>query len=353
MSNEENKESVIASYELTAAHKEDDDISESEVNDMINESEEGTVPSVEHTGKARGILHFLYKNLLWFIICIAIFVICIIASNLYFRIQDRKTLNSVSSHEISPNNLDVTNKLTLLEKINIINGECYYTDLNFDYTDKHSYSEIHDITVNELTSYFSDYFSCDFTVNGIYEMYISKYLATSDEDSYRSFTIWVVNICYFGFEMNCFLDYDTNKLITFTMNLDPNSNTFYSEGSLVELEYYNDYILPLYNFLGSHVGNSTTFSDTCFDTLYDILASYYELSFEKGSGSGAGMTPTKIPDSDLQLFEKLTGTPLTAHTYYTYTTEITMELDVDTTEEYNFYMKNGLFFYQMNRYFYN
>lgn len=43
MSNEENKESVIASYELTAAHKEDDDISESEVNDMINESEEGTV----------------------------------------------------------------------------------------------------------------------------------------------------------------------------------------------------------------------------------------------------------------------------------------------------------------------
>ena len=102
MSNEENKESVIASYELTAAHKEDDDISESEVNDMINESEEGTVPSVEHTGKARGILHFLYKNLLWFIICIAIFVICIIASNLYFRIQDRKTLNSVSSHEISP-----------------------------------------------------------------------------------------------------------------------------------------------------------------------------------------------------------------------------------------------------------
>ena len=37
MSNEENKESVIASYELTAAHKEDDDISESEVNDMINE----------------------------------------------------------------------------------------------------------------------------------------------------------------------------------------------------------------------------------------------------------------------------------------------------------------------------
>ena len=63
MSNEENKESVIASYELTAAHKEDDDISESEVNDMINESEEGTVSSVEHTGKARGILHFLYKNL--------------------------------------------------------------------------------------------------------------------------------------------------------------------------------------------------------------------------------------------------------------------------------------------------
>ena len=34
MSNEENKESVIASYELTAAHKEDDDISESEVNDI-------------------------------------------------------------------------------------------------------------------------------------------------------------------------------------------------------------------------------------------------------------------------------------------------------------------------------
>ena len=67
----------------------------------------------------------------------------------------------------------------------------------------------------------------------------------------------------------------------------------------------------------------------------------------------AGMTPTEIPDSDLQLFEKLTGTPMTAHTYYTYTTEISMELKVDTTEEYNFYMKNGLFFYQMNRYFYN
>ena len=261
MSNEEKKEPVIASYELTAAHKEEDDISESEVNDMINESEEGTVSSVEHTGKARGILHFLQ------------------------------------------NNLDVTNKLTLLEKINIINEECYYTDLNFDYTDKHSYSEIHDITVNELTSYFSDYFSCDFTVNGIYEMYISKYLATSDENSYRSFTIWVVNIYYFGFEMNFFLDYDTNKLITFTMNLDPNSNTFYNEESLVELEYYNDYILPLYNFLGSHVGNSTTFSDTCFDTLYDILVSYYELNLEKGSGSGAGMTPTEIPNSDLQLFD--------------------------------------------------
>ena len=40
MSNEEKKEPVIASYELTAAHKEEDDISESEVNDMINESEE-------------------------------------------------------------------------------------------------------------------------------------------------------------------------------------------------------------------------------------------------------------------------------------------------------------------------
>lgn len=67
MSNEEKKEPVIASYELTAAHKEEDDISESEVNDMINESEEGTVSSTEHTGKAHGILHFLYKNLLWFI----------------------------------------------------------------------------------------------------------------------------------------------------------------------------------------------------------------------------------------------------------------------------------------------
>lgn len=44
---------------------------------------------------------------------------------------------------------------------------------------------------------------------------------------------------------------------------------------------------------------------------------------------------------------------MTAHTYYTYTTEISMESEVDTTEEYNFYMKNGLFFYQMNRYFYN
>ena len=39
MSSEEKKEPVIASYELTATHKEDDDISESEVNDMITESE--------------------------------------------------------------------------------------------------------------------------------------------------------------------------------------------------------------------------------------------------------------------------------------------------------------------------
>ena len=76
-------------------------------------------------------------------------------------------------------------------------------------------------------------------------MYISKYLATSDENSYRSFTIWVVNIYYFGFEMNCFLDYDTNKLITFTMNLDLILTLSIIEESLVELEYYNDYILPL------------------------------------------------------------------------------------------------------------
>lgn len=63
MSNEEKKEPVIASYELTAAHKEEDDISESEVNDMINESEEGTV----------SLLNIQEKHTAFFISCTRIF----------------------------------------------------------------------------------------------------------------------------------------------------------------------------------------------------------------------------------------------------------------------------------------
>ena len=77
MSNEEKKEPVIASYELTAAHKEEDDISESEVNDMINESEEDARPANESRLATHPFLHFLYQNLLWLVICIVIFIICI------------------------------------------------------------------------------------------------------------------------------------------------------------------------------------------------------------------------------------------------------------------------------------
>ena len=63
MSNEEKKEPVIASYELTAAHKEEDDISESEINDMINESEENAKPANESRHASHPFLHFLYVSL--------------------------------------------------------------------------------------------------------------------------------------------------------------------------------------------------------------------------------------------------------------------------------------------------
>ena len=40
MNEQDNKDSVIASYELTASHKEEDSISEHEMDDMIRESED-------------------------------------------------------------------------------------------------------------------------------------------------------------------------------------------------------------------------------------------------------------------------------------------------------------------------
>lgn len=353
MSSEEKKEPVIASYELTATHKEDDDISESEVNDMITESEADSISAEAPKNTTHGILHFLYQNLLWLIICIAIFGLCILSSNLYFRIQDKKSLNSVSNHEISQINLDLANNLTLFDKINIINTDCYYTDLNFDYTDKHSYSEIHDVAVEQLTSYFSDIFSCNFTEKGIYEMYISKYLASSGENSYRSFTIWVVNVYYFGFELNCYLDYDTNKLITLSLNLDPNTNTFYNEESLVQIDYYYDYIVPLYEFLGNHAYNSSASGHAAAHKYYTgVVSQYYGITDTAEVSGESDLTAEEISESDIETYEYLAVDTLPNSRYYTYTDSFSLTPDSES-EPCAMYMKSGLLSFQMNRYFYN
>lgn len=336
MNNDEKKESVIASYELTSESKNDDTISESEVNDMLNESGEGSGTASNNSKRTHSLPHFLYKNLLWLILCIAVFAMCILASNLYFRMQDKKTMNAVSDHEINPINLDLASDLTLLDKINIINNECYYTDLNFDYTDKYSYSEIHDIAVKELTSYFSDIFSCDFTVNGIYEMYISKYLATSNEDNYRSFTVWVINISYFGFDMNCLMDYDTNKMVSFTLNINPEDNSFYGPDDLQEHEYYFDYISPLYTYLDAHTYTSASGSSNTdmYNYFTDIMSTYYEL--DNATSTGGVVTPDNNATYDSSSKKTVIGS---------------FDFSIDD-ETYSMYMKIGPYTFQMNRYFY-
>lgn len=353
MSNEEKKEPVIASYELTAAHKEEDDISESEVNDMINESEDDPRPANESRLATHPFLHFLYQNLLWLVICIVIFIICILASSLYFRVQDKKSLNSVSSHEISQINLDLASNLTLMDKVNIVNTACYYTDLNFDYTDKHSYAEIHDVTVNELTSYFSDIFSCKFTENGIYEMYISKSLATSNENSYKSFTIWIVRINYFGFNLNCFLDYDTNKLISLDLDMNPDSNSFYNLENLIELDYYYDYIVPIYTFLGQHAYNSSATGHAAAHNFYvEVVSQYYGLASDNVTPDNGNLDVEEMSEDDISTYEYVASDMLPNSKYYTYTDSFSLTMD-DDSATYSMYMKSGLFTFQMNRYYNN
>ncbi len=54
MNEQDNKDSIIASYELTASHKEEDSISEHEMDDMIRESEDENhtaLPSQSQTRK--------------------------------------------------------------------------------------------------------------------------------------------------------------------------------------------------------------------------------------------------------------------------------------------------------------
>lgn len=219
------------------------------------------------------------NNFLWIIICIAVLLVCISIPEIYFRAYDKKNLNSVKTNEISYVNLSISNNLSLYDKIAIINNGYTRTDLNYDYTDEFSYSDVHDITMDELSTLFTDNMGIDIYIDGIYEMIIEKHLIISETDSSRNFTAWVVAINYFGFDLNCMLDYDTCKIIALSIDVNPNNNSYYQPDKLRALEYYDTAILPLTDYLHERYKSPKYDSDDEYDYIpeeyADILASYY------------------------------------------------------------------------------
>lgn len=347
MNEQDNKDSIIASYELTASHKEEDSISEHEMDDMIRESEDENHTALPSQSQTRKISHFVCSHFLWLIICVVIFVLCIFLSNLCFKLQDRKTLNSVGEYSINQISLEETSNMTILEKINIINGDCYYTDLNFDYTDKHSYGEIHDLAVKELDAFFTECLDIPITVDGIYEMYINKYMISSDTPN-QSFTGWVININYFGFQLNFVMDYDTAKILSMTFVLDPEKNSYYSVDTLMELPYYNSYIAPLDGFMSRGNAENENQNKRIADSYLKILKQYYGDDVVDRLAYGA----SSISESDTksEYSENASASSDSDDSYnQTYTFSYTDENDTS----YMMMIRTSRYVFQINRYFYD
>lgn len=243
MKKNEPSEAAVASYELTAT-KSENEISDHEMNEMLSESEYGAEKKMRDR-YSLVVFRFFLSHFFWIFACAMVFALCIYCSNLFFESLDKKTLGVMQTGTLDTTSIETLEQLTIYEKMNLLYYGANITDLNYDYTDKYSYNEIHNVFVTEIT----DFFQCmdlPFSVNGVYEMYIYKYLFTDNKDSTRNFTGWYTHIEYYGYTLLCILDYDTQKILALYVSTDESENNYHPTQADVEsLPDYGSYIEPL------------------------------------------------------------------------------------------------------------
>ncbi len=231
---------------------------------------------------AKRILNSNTKTVLWIHLCILLILICcIIFPDFYFRLSDKETFNTVSKEDASNINLSVSNdtEISLYEKMDIINDTYIDTDLNFNYSDEYSYSDIHDIAMDELELFFTKCIGLDIYVSGVYEMVIEKHLIIAEEDNSKNFVAWIINMNYYGFTLDFIMDYDTNKILALYMNLSPESNSYYSKEKLKAQDFYSYAVSPIEEFLYPIDENDNSSRIvSASDEYAGILATYYEIN---------------------------------------------------------------------------
>ncbi len=231
---------------------------------------------------AKRILNSNTKTVLWISLCILLILICcIIFPDFYFRLSDKKTFNTVSKEDASNINLSVSNdtEISLYEKMDIINDTYIDTDLNFNYSDEYSYSDVHDIAMNELTDLFTNCMGLEIYIDGVYEMIIEKHLIISETDNSKNFMVWIVDVNYYGFELNFMLDYDTDKILALYADFTPDNNNYYSKEKLKSQNFFSDAIMPIWEYfvnLGGYSQTDETITITTSDNIAYILSSYYD-----------------------------------------------------------------------------
>ena len=222
------------------------------------------------------------KTVLWIYLCILLILLsCIIFPDFYFRLSDKKTFNTVSKEDAGNINLSVSTDTTMsvYDKMDIINDSYIDTDLNFNYSDEYSYSDVHDIAMNELTDLFTNCIGLEIYIDGIYEMIIEKHLIISETDNSKNFMVWVVDVNYYGFELDFMLDYDTNKILALYMNFNPENNSYYSKEKLKAQDFYSYAVSPIEEFLYPIDGNDNSKRIvSASDEYAGILAAYYEIN---------------------------------------------------------------------------
>jgi hypothetical protein len=249
----------------------------------------------------------MINKIKWISLSIFILLACFLIPDIYFHVQDNNTMNVITTRDINHIDLSINSGLALAEKMSIIGSSSGYStvDLNYDYTDKYSYDEVHDRAIDELNTFFYDSMGVPIVVNGIYEMIINKYMCSASDSSLTSFITWNININYFGFGIQLILDYESWKILYMSADFNTEDNTYHSPEDLQELVYYEQDIYPLLDFFTVYTNtdyedNTTADYKSHYATWMYMLCAYYDYDEVSSSYNLASSSYTTTSNSQIE-----------------------------------------------------
>lgn len=219
----------------------------------------------------------LIRYILWILVPILILVCCLLIPEYYFNRQDQKISHATIQQDMEPVDLSIVSDISVFDKMLLIRQISDYSlvNLNFNYNDTYSYTDIHDIALDELEDMLGQ-LNLPIYIDGIYEMIIEKYLVSSDSNSSLNFTVWYITIQYFGCPMTIVLDYDTFSILYFSVDFRSSMNSYYSAEGFLNMAYYDTAIVPFLEFLEADESADVFEEEDELSFIFaDMIANYY------------------------------------------------------------------------------